>query len=95
MKECPKVKFVSYDGEWPNLCRGTLIISVDEEEIEFPSYCLDSGGSVGFDDGWNAHVDEGKWDITDWPKDFPEELKPYVIRLVNKNVPWGCCGGCV
>ena len=29
------IKFISYDGEFPNLCRGTLLLEIDGEVIQF------------------------------------------------------------
>ena len=26
------VKFVSYDGKWPNLCTGTLVLNIDGKD---------------------------------------------------------------
>jgi hypothetical protein len=75
-----KLEFISYDGGYPNLCGGTLIMSIDSVEIEFPSCCLSSGGGVSFDEDW---------------QDFPDELKEEALRLVNDNIPQECCGGCV
>lgn len=43
------VKFVSYDGKYPNLCSGTLVLEVDGEKREIP-YALCSGGSAYFDE---------------------------------------------
>ena len=34
------IEFVSYDGEWPSLCMGRLILKVNGEEIDFGKYCL-------------------------------------------------------
>ena len=93
MKE--KLKFISYDGSYPNLCSGTLIMELDGKEIVFPSYCLSSGGSVSFDDEMNEMVTNGEWSISNFPKDFPRELRVKAVELVNENVPQGCCGGCV
>ena len=90
-----RLKFISYDGEYPNLCSGKLIMELDGKNIIFPSYCLSSGGSVTFDDCWNEVVTSGDWTITGFPKDFPEELKKYAEQLVNENITQGCCGGCV
>ena len=55
------VEFVSYDGDFPNLCSGTLVLRIDGEEVTFPKYCMRSGGSVWFDDEWHEHVESGEW----------------------------------
>ena len=86
---------IEYNGNYPNLCRGDLVATIDGERWEFPSYCLSSGGSVWFDDDWNEHVEVGEWTVSDWPTGFPDELKTRVEEAVNENIPHGCCGGCV
>ena len=86
---------VEYDGKYPNLCSGKLIVYIDEKKWEFPRYCLNSGGSVGFDDNWNALVSNGPWHLSEWPEGFPEELKDLVTEAINEEIPYGCCGGCV
>jgi hypothetical protein len=86
---------ISYDGDWPNLCSGTLIVKVNDTTYVFPSHSLSSGGSVSFDDNWSEHVDDGPWSINQWPEDFPDELKDRVVDEVNSKISWGCCGGCV
>ena len=90
-----KLTFVSYSGSYPNLCRGHLVLAIDGTPIDFPEYCLSSGGSVWFDKHWSEHVEEGDWSISEYPEDFPEELKDEAVELVNQNIPRGCCGGCV
>lgn len=90
-----KLTFVSYDGGFPNLCRGKLVLAIDGVCVHFPNYCLSSGGSVSFDENWHEDVTSGSWGISDWPEDFPDELKQKAVELVNDNVPHGCCGGCV
>lgn len=87
------VEFVSYNGSYPNLCSGTLILRIDGVERTLPPYCMHSGGSVWFDNSWNEHVEEGEWTV-----DVPPELEKYYDEIkscVNANVPYGCCGGCV
>ena len=87
------VEFVSYDGEYPNLCSGTLMLSIDGETVEFPKYCMRSGGSVWFDDEWHEHVGYGEWSVK-----VPEKyahLQKEIEDCVNSNVPCGCCGGCI
>jgi hypothetical protein len=90
-----RVKFVSYDGAFPNLCSGTLILNVDGKNITFPDYCLSSGGNVSFDDEMNEEVTEGEWSISKFPESFPFELRQEATDIVNENVEYGCCGGCV
>ena len=90
-----RVRFVSYDGKFPNRCSGTLILNVDGKNITFPDYCLSSGGSVSFDADWNEEVTEGEWTISKFPDNFPVELQEEATYIVNENVPFGCCGGCV
>ena len=93
---------INYDGDYPNLCSGQLIVIVTGYHVEevnkewiFPSYCMSSGGSVNFDDDWSEEIEEGEWSINEFPKGFPEELQQAVIDEVNNNVTYGCCGGCV
>ncbi len=83
---------VQFDGGFPNLCSGRLVIIIDEEVWEFPSYCLNSGGGASLS---NLGIWHGEWDISKWPENFPEELKEVVLEAVNEQVPHGCCGGCL
>ena len=90
------VEFVSYDGRYPNLCRGTLKIKVNEKLYAL-NYCMCSGGKVWFDSSWGDHTEYGPWSINIDESTYPE-LLPYVdeiTRVVNENVQWGCCGGCI
>lgn len=83
------VEFVSYDGEFPNLCAGTLILRINGEERKFPPHSLISGGCILSD----YEVEEGEWSV-----EIPEDLVQYekeITECVNDNVPWGCCGGCI
>ena len=95
------VEFVSYTGEYPALCCGTLTLKIDNEimtfglEGEFFSF-WESGGMVYFDEDWNGIVETYKWELDE--NSLPDKLKPYaqeMIDVFNKNVPWGCCGGCL
>lgn len=53
------VEFVSYDGAYPNLCTGQLVLKINGQVREFSRYCLQSGGTVWFDNDWNAHIENG------------------------------------
>lgn len=90
-----EIEFMSYDGDYPNLCSGVLVMKIDGVLWKFDSHSLSSGGSVSFDDNWSEEVIEGEWSIGRWPENFPEEAKQRTIDLVNENVSHGCCGGCV
>lgn len=87
------VKFISYDGKYPYLCMGILKIEV-EGKIYTLENCLSTGGKVWFDDDLCEHVEEGKWTIYGLPNEL-EEYKSEIEEVVNKNVSWGCCGGCL
>lgn len=86
---------IQYDGDYPNLCSGHLVVTIDDVVWDFGKYCLSSGGCAYFKDDWKDVVEQGEWSITDYPKGFPEELKEAVLRKVNEEIPWGCCGGCL
>ena len=60
----------------------------------YPSF-WESAGS--FDDNWNAIQKPWKLVPKKEQKLFPEEIRkllPTLIKVFNKNVPHGCCGGC-
>ena len=91
------IKFVSYDGKYPSLCSGTLVLSVDGKDVS-EKYCLISGG-----DWYINKTDEGV-SKGDWKLDtiysfkdmhFTDEEVKYIEKLVNENVKKGCCGGCI
>lgn len=91
----PVIEFVDYSGSWPSLCSGVLTIRVNGKEYELRSI-LSSGGSVSFDDNWSEEITDGPWQL--WEGGLPEEIRKYapeIEDLVNSNIPWGCCGGCV
>lgn len=92
----PRVKFISYTGEYPNLCSGVLTVSIEGKIVALPKYSCNSGGSVWFDNDWCENIEEGPWSIDD--DDIPGEYLEYkdeIIACMNENVPYGCCGGCV
>lgn len=107
---CDHVRFVSYDGKDPNLCRGTLVLNIDGKDITFdpdkkhinnktvfPTF-WSSGGSVGFRGPGhsNPYTTNGEWVID--KEDLPEQYRQYVSEIdevFNNNVPFGCCGGCL
>jgi hypothetical protein len=85
---------IEYDGAWPNLCSGHLIVNIDDMRYDFGNHCLMSGGDVYFDDDWNETIKHGPWAVN-FPENFPEEYKKATIEAINDQIPWGCCGGCI
>ena len=90
------IEFISYDGKWPNLCSGTLTIKVNGTLYELENVMI-SGGCImgGPHTNWDMWAEQGSWrlDLQDYP-----DLKPYedeITNLVNENVEYGCCGGCI
>lgn len=85
-----RIEFLSYDGKYPCLCVGTLSIRVDGKTYHL-DYVLRSGGGITND----YETVEGPWevDLSDYP-----DLEPYkeeITNVVNENIEYGCCGGCI
>ena len=89
-----RLKFVSYDGTYPCLCKGILKMELDGKIITFPRHCLISGGSI-FNEDLEEDIIEDEWTIDCYPPNFPKELEDKATELVNENIPFGCCGGCI
>ena len=48
---------IKYNGDWPCLCGGRLIVIIDGKEWDFGNHVLISGGSIHFDDWYNNLTD--------------------------------------
>lgn len=88
------VSFVSYDGAFPNLCAGTLVLKVEGKPVTFPRHSLVSGGRVWICGG-DAGCEYGPWDVYAWPEEIPVHLRARCLQVINDNVREGCCGGCI
>lgn len=103
------IQFVSYDGKYPNLCSGNLELLIDGKKHIF-DHILISGGCAGVDlKTYEEYCEEGDWSISFWDNNgkatitnlkdeeivLTDEELNYLTRLVNENVPCGCCGGCI
>lgn len=92
------IKFISYDGKWPTLCMGTLTVEKNGKQYSM-KYVLESGGSCGFYNNYSeSYIKKGDWSIR--KNELPKELQndndvEELTYLVNKNIPHGCCGGCL
>jgi hypothetical protein len=88
-----KILSYEYNGEYPSLCKGKLMVYIEDKKFEFKS--LKSSGSVqktrkGY------KIIQGNWYIDQWPDNFPIELKEFLIYKINNDgiIPKPCCGGC-
>ncbi len=100
-----EIKFISYDGKYPNLCSGILTLEIDGKTVTFGSdnrcdydrFWI-SGGCCGFDSRLNEnYIETDEWQFDD-DEYFPDEyLDCYgeIKALFNQNVEFGCCGGCL
>lgn len=92
------IKFVSYNGKWPNLCRGALVVEKDNKQYSMENILI-SGGECGFSNNYrNSYINRGPWNIN--LKYLPKELNNdndirVLESLINDNIDWGCCGGCL
>ncbi len=99
------VKFISYSGEYPNLCCGTLKLEIDGVEYCFHGYA-ESSVNPKNEDGtykrfWYSGGNCGDREPEEWIINvsmLPEHLREYAAEIdvvFNENVEWGCCGGCL
>lgn len=100
------IEFISYDGEYPNLCRGTLKVLIDGKPYSFgdgegdlPHFWC-TGGRVSFSIDWgDASVEKGEWESNGiQPSEYPTEVAAVLdglLDIMNANVRNGCCGGCI
>ena len=89
------IKFISYDGEFPNVCRGTLTSEKDGKRYELRNVLISCGNSFidAYGDGYTI---KGPWRIDSFelPRKLQGNIKE-IEELVNEHVEHGCCGGCI
>lgn len=92
------IKFISYDGEWPNLCRGTLKLEIDNKLWIFDGYYkepeIDNDGNIHSSRFWSSGGSAGV-DLSNYRSycssgpwiideyEIPEELKKYTQELID------------
>ena len=101
------LEFVNYNGKFPNLCCGKLIVKIDGKEFSFDSDHEDkstydsfwaSSGCCSFNKEWGEILEKGPWKLMAFPDEYPEPIRSCLnelIDLFNENVEQGCCGGCI
>lgn len=90
------VKFLGYDGRYPNLCDGTLGLEIDGKALYFRENkrFWVSGGCCSH--LYAEGITKGLWRIN--KNDLPVQYRQYaneIAEVFNANVPYGCCGGCI
>ena len=112
-KTIQRVKFISYTGNYPNLCKGILTLEIDGVMYKFGHnyeyYCADKNGkwrhtdedpnNPNFESFWISGEcvtgSKGEWqiDVNKLPNLF-WDVADEIDSIINKNIPYGCCGGC-
>lgn len=97
------ITFVSYTGEWPNLCYGILKIVIDGETVTFgPATSVEKPmydrfwRSGGYTNWVTGEVVECGWCVC--ADDLPEQYRAYadeIQEVMDASIPHGCCGGCI
>ena len=100
---CSGILTVRVDGKTWHFGYGRgYSVNAQERELvpRLPPFWT-SGGWCGFDDDWNEDVGEGPWEMCVSPSQleyYPPEVRerlPDILAVMNENVPFGCCGGCI
>lgn len=91
IEEYANIEFVGIHEEHWALCSSIIILKINDQEIEFDNI-LSSGGYVSWGD--EDVVEHGPWTINDLPE-YLEKYEEEITKIINKNISWGCCGGCI
>jgi len=80
-----------YDGKFPNLCKGTVVVQHRDTVYRLPRV-LQSGGGI---EGDNVYSGLWKLDLDALVAlKFPKYLWGALLSKVNEHTCRGCCGGC-
>lgn len=104
-----EIKFVSYNGSFPCLCIGDLVVKITgmvdiggatvtllDAEVDLGEVELISGGCYGFDDDGMDYIHKAPWiAIKHLPAWIDAEAQKDLLRQINEHVEFGCCGGCL
>ena len=99
------IKFISYEASEYAVCLGKLTVEVDGVVLSFgsdlecfPRFWISGGGLLSDYSGSYTAPYELKhgWerDYTQYPKWIKDSI-PEILEVMNDNIEWGCCGGCI
>lgn len=88
------IEFISYSGKYPHLCCGCLRLMINNEEVIFDNI-LASGGYCGIDGDYEEYVEQDEWYVNDGNLGEYEKYRSEILDIINENVEFGCCGGCL
>jgi hypothetical protein len=99
---CSGRLFVKIDGKlvsFGNYCLGRKGKTDDTNVPNYPYFWF-SGGNAGVDMDGDEYVSRAKWKLSSYggKNVYPPEIEkliPRLLKLFNKHVPHGCCGGCI
>lgn len=83
---------ITYDGEYPNTCGGSLTIKINGDIAYKRAYCCISTGSCEIDSDGYELLEIGKLLWTDnvgFTDDIIQEVNKYLEQYEV------CCGGCI
>lgn len=94
-----------------NRCSGVLTVKINDEIVVFGSGYKNtmyeefwvSGGRCYFSNNYaDANVEKGPWELSCNTEDYKplmdkygEDILEKILEIMNENVSWGCCGGCL
>lgn len=112
------IKFLSYSGEYPTLCKGKLTTKINGNvitfgdktvyvDVDYPQFWK-TGGVIQFKDNEDSipccyvhgvQIKKSEWildyHMEDYPHWFTVEIMQKLIDMMNNEVEYGCCGGCL
>jgi len=95
-----EIEFVSYNGEYPCLCNGKLVLKLNGKKVSFhyshnPNKKFEdngkyvnfwtSGGSVSFDEDWRESVLQDDWQLNSYASS-KEELEKNYPKIICDNI---------